>query len=813
MILLRTHKGDTGRRAAVAVCALALSAAVLGGGQAHASLRPDGGAGIITTIAGGVGNQTRATKVAIGACGLTSSSAGLYLPGAGKVQLVNPVTGFLSTPVGGQPEQTRGQPYGDGGPAAYASLDNPCAAAVDHAGNLLIADTFHNLLRVVAHTSGTYYGQAMTAGHIYLVAGDGYQGVTANGAQATKTPLQSPQGVAVDAAGNVVITSHNGYVHVLAENTGTYYGQPMTAGDLYNVAGGGTTLGDGGPATEASLDAPEGVAVDSHGNLLIVDSLDERVRVVAETDGTFYGVAMTAGDIYAVAGNGIGGYSGDGGPATSAELNLPDGVAVDAGGNLLLSDTGNNRVRVVAASNGTFYGQAMTAGHIYTIAGNGTAGFTGDGGPAASAELLDPGSLSVDSAGNLLVLCNDRVRMIPASSGTFFNQAMSAGDIYSIAGNGKAYSGNRGLAKSAVLFDPYGVAVDSRGNLIIANTLANEIWVSAHAPGEFYGVTMTAGHIYDVAGDGQRGSSGSGGPATKASLDTPGGVAVDSHGNLIIAGAASNEAQVVAGATGMFYGIAMTAGNIYTIAGTGVGGFSGDGGPATSAELDYPEGVGVDAAGNLLLADSFNSRVRVVAATSGMFYGQAMTAGHIYTIAGNGTAGFSGDGAPATSAELYYPSAVAVDSHGNVLIADLRNDRIRVVAATSGMFYGQSMTAGNIYTVAGGGDSGLGDGGPATSAELSNPQGVTVDAAGNVLIADSGHSRVRVVAQSNGTFYGVAMTAGNIYTVAGNGHLGYYGDDRLGINAELCDPVGVAPDGSNLIIGDSCNDRVREVTG
>jgi trimeric autotransporter adhesin len=806
-----------GRWLAAAASLLALATAAMAGGQAQAAphpVGPDAAAGVIATIAGGPGGPARATKVAIMTCGLSSSGEGLYLPAYSTVQLLNPQTGWLTTPVGGTPEQARGRPYGSGGPAAYASLDSACATAVDPAGNLLIADGFHNLLRVVAHASGTFYGQAMTVGHIYTVAGDGRQGLTVNGTPATQTPLQHPQGVAVDAAGNVVITSHNGYVHVLAENTGTYYGQSMTAGDLYNVAGGGTTLGDGGPATKAMLDTPAGVAVDSHGNLLIADSGDNRVRVVAQTDGTFYGVAMTAGNIYTVAGNGVGGYSGDGGPATSAELDFPDGVAVDAAGNLLLTDTSNNRVRVVAASTGTFYGQSMTTGDIYTIAGDGTSGFTGDGGPATAAELFEPGSLSVDSAGNVLVLCENRVRVVAASSGTFYNQAMTAGDIYNIAGNGKFYSGNRGLTRAAVLFDPEGVAVDSHGNLIIANTLANEIWVSAALPGKFYGVVMTAKHIYDVAGTGQPGSSGAGGPATDAELHGPEVVALDSHGNLIIANTAANEIQVVAASDGTFYGRAMIAGSIYTIAGTGTKGFSGDGGPATSAELDYPEGVGVDAAGNVLIADSFNNRVRVVAANSGTFYGQSMTAGDIYTIAGTGAKGFSGDGGPGTSAELNTPASVAVDSHGNVLIADLGNDRVRVVAASTGSFYGQSMTAGNIYTIAGGGDSGLGDGGPATSAELNTPTGVTVDAAGNVVIADSGDSRIRVVAQGNGTFYGVPMSTGDIYTVAGDGRFGYYGDNRLAINAELNAPSAVAVNQvGDLLIADSGNNRVRMVTG
>jgi secreted PhoX family phosphatase len=192
---------------------------------------------------------------------------------------------------------------------------------------------------------------------------------------------------------------------VIAASTGTFYGRAMTAGDIYTIAGNGKLgfSGDGGPATSAEFNEPAGVAVDGAGNLLIADFFNERIRVVAATTGTFYGQAMTAGDVYTVAGNGTSGFAGDGGPATAAELSEPAGVAVDAEGNLVIADTDNERVRVVAASTGTFYGQAMTAGDIYTIAGNGTPGFSGDGGPATAAEFYIPQSVAVDPSGNVII--------------------------------------------------------------------------------------------------------------------------------------------------------------------------------------------------------------------------------------------------------------------------------------------------------------------------------------------------------------------------------------------------------------------------
>jgi DNA-binding beta-propeller fold protein YncE len=324
---------------------------------------------------------------------------------------------------------------------------------------------------------------------------------------------------------------------------------------------------------------------------------------------------MTAGDIYTVAGDGTGGFSGDGGPATKAGLFGPAGVTVDAAGNLLIADTGNGRTRVVAARTGTFYGKAMTAGDIYTVAGTSTQGFNGDGGPATKAKLNSPAGVAVDAAGNLLIadFRNNRVRVVAARTGTFYGQPMTAGDIYTMAGDGSpGFSGDGGPATTAELNGPFGVAVDAAGNLLITDTVNERVRVVAARTGTFYGQPMTAGDIYTVAGDGMGGFSGDGGPATSAGLD-PGRVAVDAAGNLLITDTVNRRVRVVAARTGTFYGQPMTAGDIYTVAGDGTSGFSGDGGPATSAELSRPGGVAVDAAGNLLIADSDNQRIRMVA--------------------------------------------------------------------------------------------------------------------------------------------------------------------------------------------------------
>jgi len=653
----------------------------------------------------------------------------------------------------------------------------------------------------------------MTAGHIYTVAGNGTVGFSGDGGPATSAEMDGPWGVAVDSAGNLVIAdSGNRRIRVVAESTGTLYGQPMTAGYIYTVAGDGFEgfSGDFGPATSAGM-SPSAVAVDSAGNLVISDSGSGncRVRVVAESTGTLYGQPMTAGDIYTVAGDGTCSFSGDGRPATSAGMS-PSGVAVDSAGNLVIADRFDNRIRVVADRRGTFYGIKMTARDIYTVAGTGIQGFSGDGGPATSAKLNNPAAVTVNN-GNLLIADGNRVRMVPARAGTYYGITMTAGDIYTIAGTGHlfGYSGNGGPATSAELSDTTGVAVSPVRNLVIGDTGNDRLRVAATTSGTFYGIKMTHGNIYNVAGNGKFGFSGDGTLAIRAKLRVAAQVTVDSAGNLLIID--NFRIRVIAARAGTFYGTAMKAGAIYTVAGSGQTAFSGDFGPATSAGMN-PFGVALDPAGNLVIADWGNNRIRVVAERRGTFYGIKMTAGDIYAVAGNGGAGFSGDGGPATHAELGGPAAVAVDPAGNLVIAS--GCRIRVVAKRTGAFYGQAMTAGDIYTVAGDGTCGFsGDGGPATSAELRSPAGTVVDPAGNLVIADSVISRIRVVAETTGTFYGQAMTAGDIYTVAGNGGAGFSGDSGPATKAGLFHPVAVAMNAAgNLLIADGKNGRIRMVT-
>ncbi len=708
-------------------------------------------------------------------------------------------------------------------PATSAELDNPGAVALDTQGNVEIADTANNRIRVVAQSTGTFYGQAMTDGFTYTVAGDGTAGYTGDAIPAVSAELNSPSGVALDAHGNLVIAdTANNRIRVVAQSNGTFYGQSMTDGDIYTVAGDGTAgyTGDAQSAVTAELNAPSGVALDAHGNLVIADTANNRIRVVAQSNGTFYDRTMVDGDVYTVAGTGAAGYSGDLGQAVSATLDGPRTVALDAQGNLVIADTGNNSIRVVAQGNGTFYGLSMMNASIYTIAGDGTPGYVADNVPAASTELHSPGGVALDAQGNVVIADtgNNRIRVVAESTGSFYGQAMTDEDIYTVAGAGPAgYTGDGIPAVTSELDSPGGVALDTHGNLVIADTANQRVRVLATSTGPFYGLAMTARDIYTSAGTGVGGYSLGDGIAatTSAELAQPDDVIVDPQGNLVIADTANNRIRVVAQSSGTFYGQAMTAGDIYSVVGTVTGGYNGDDRTAVTAELNAPSGVALDAHGNLVIADSANQRIRVVAETSGTFYGQAMTAGDIYTVAGDGASGYNqGDGILAVSAELSSPGGVAVDAQGNVVIADTGNERVRVLSTSTGTFYGQSMIAGNIYTVAGDGTTGYtADAVPAVTSELFNPGGVAIDAQGNVVIADTGNDRVRVLSTSTGTFYGQPMTDGDIYTAAGDGTAGYNGDGISATTAaEIHNPGGVAIDAQgNLVIADTFNDRIRVV--
>ena len=350
------------------------------------------------------------------------------------------------------------------------------------------------------------------------------------------------------------------------------------------------------------------------------------------------------GDIETFAGDGTAAFAGDGGPAISASLESPSGVAVDGDGNVFISSR-SDRVRKVAVGSGT----------IATVAGNGVSGFAGDGGLATAARLSDPQGITLDAAGNLYIAdtFNWRVRRV--------DQATQI--ITTVAGEGTSgFSGDGGLATAAQLDQPSGVAVDAAGNLYIADRANHRI---RRVDASTSVITTIAGS--GATGVGNGGFSGDGGAATSARMDLPADVAVDASGNLFVVEEGNSVVRRIDGSTGV----------ITTVAGTGVAGFSGDGGAATSAHLGArPRGLALDGDGNLLISDGFNHRIRMVDAASGI----------ITTVAGTGTAGFSGDGGPATSATIDQPDHVAVDLSGNVLVVDQANHRVRLIEMISTPF-------------------------------------------------------------------------------------------------------------------------------
>jgi uncharacterized protein (TIGR03437 family) len=579
--------------------------------------------------------------------------------------------------------------------------------------------------------------------------------------------------------------------------------------------------------------------------------------------------APTSYTIQTVAGNN---NSSAAASALSVALGQPEGIAVDHSGNVYFAEAANNRVRKVG-----------TDGSIQTIAGTGVAGFAGDGGPAAAAELSQPYGLAIDAAGNLYIadLGNARVREITLD-----------GSIHTVAGGGTlpaANSGQGGAATAAQLMQPRNVAVDTAGSLYISDFAANQVYQ-----------VNAGGTLLLMAGTGTAGYTGAGTSALLAELNAPAGLAADSNGDLYIADSGNNRVRkiyngiiitvfntpsptgIALNPTGMLY-IAATSyfgsvlqqisgvssardltldstGNIYTtsgafvlevpssgivttIAGSGSSpNYGGDGGPATAAQLNSPSGIAVDSAGNWYIADTSNNRIREVT-----------SAGVINTIAGTGTAGSTGDNGPASAAEVNAPRAIAIGSSNNLYVADTGNNEVRKItsAGTISSIANQLNnptsvvvdTQGSVYIA----DSGNNrivqvtvSGTANTFAKLMGVLAVAVDPSGNIVAADSTQiwsvasngaltSLVGGLTSPNGLAYAsdgtlfIADTGANVIrqfstsseltTIAGTGTAGFSGDGASALAAQLNAPTVIAI-GANgtLLIADSGNNRIRSLT-
>jgi sugar lactone lactonase YvrE len=601
---------------------------------------------------------------------------------------------------------------GDGGPAALAQLDTPTALAVDSQGNVYILDSANNRIREVSN------------GIINTVAGGGQNYPGDNGPATSARLALIPYGLAVDSAGNIYFAVVGGI-------------RKVSNGTITTIGGNGSGLGDNVAATSVYVD-PAGIAVDSAGNVYFADSCYNRIRKIS------------GGIISTVAGNqtptanflGYNCPTGADGPstgiATSVILDSPQSIALDGQGNVYFVETFQNGVRVREVSNGA----------ITTFAGGSTAlpfgPPVGDNIPATTAVLTGSQALAADASGNVYV---PDVFWVPNSGGISASplvmrlRKVSNGIITTIAGDANV-SGDNGPALLAQLVAPTGLATDKNGNLYVAD-LNNNVVRKISGPG-----------ITTVAGT-RTGENDNGGPAANLNLYNPKGAAVDFAGNVYIADSGNRRIVEISGgsmsaiATGVFVdSIAVDEqGNLFyadtdgnkifelsggvttTIAGT-TAGFAD--GPVATAQLKQPSGIVLDSAGDIYFTDVGNQRIRRI------------SNGVISTIAGTGTAGFSGDKGPASSAQLnlttpasFFPglmTGIALDADNNIYFVDAGNQRVRRISG------------GIITTIAGDGTAGyFGSHGAAVAAEFNNPDGIAVDAAGTVYVSDWSNGLIRAL--------------------------------------------------------------------
>ena len=685
-------------------------------------------------------------------------------------------SGLLSVAIG---TGTRGY-AGDGGPAARAQLGGPTRILFDAEGNLYVSDMYNHRVRRVD-----------SSGIITTIAGTGEAGFAGDGGAAIQAQLRMPGGIAMDDSGNLYIADAMNHRVRKVDPSGKI---TTVAGDGSNepLGNGRVFRGDGGPATQANLKLPLDVVVNPSGELFVADG-DGFKGVVRKVD--------TSGTISTVAGSKIpGGTPNNGptyaGPATEASFCKPVSLSLDGAGNLYIGAEGDAYIRRVD-----------TAGVVKTVAGTGeygtSHGASGDGGLATEARIGMTEAVHVDAAGNLYIATtNRRIRKVDP-----------LGVISTVAGGGQGRIASRGgIPATSILLEYPSIAVlDGKGNLYVAER--NRI-VKVDPDG---GAGL-------VAGNGEYGFSGDGGPAIEASFAGIADIDVDPLGNLYIVDAGNHRVRKVD-----------ASGTVRTVVGNGTEESAGGGGPATDASLYWPAGVTMDTSGNLYIAEDAGVRVRKVDAAgliatvaggggnpvtdganatdvyldgprdvlsdaSGDLYIlvrnrvlKVEAAGTIRVLAGGSSGTAPGENVPALGANLVCPRGVFTDDAGNFYVADEVSSRILRVDAS-----------GNIATFAGGGASGgpgYGDGGKATDASLSGPSAGFVDGSGNLYIADRGNHRVRKV-----------DTSGAITTFAGTGEYGFSGDGGPATAASLAGPWSVAGDqAGNVYISDRDNHRIRRV--
>src|SRR5882724_308905 len=668
--------------------------------ESHRVYRVSASTGAITTVvgAGGAGyngDNIPATSAQIAApygIAVDTSTGDLYIADGGnhRIRKVTAATGLISTVAGGG---YGGYFNGDNGPATSATLHTPMGVAFDQGnGDVLIADTYNNRVRRVSATTGI----------ITTVAGTSTPGFNGDGILATAAQLYQPFGVTVMPGTRDVLIADSGNHRVRQVS--------IASGIITTVAGAGYggTDADNIPATSAHINYPTEVVVyPPYGHLLVAEAGGNRIRLVAADTGNILTVAGIGG---------ASGFSGDGGPATSAAFSGPYGLALDPATNdLVIADLMNNRVRRVTAATGV----------ITSVAGNDTESYSGQNVPATQAQINGPAGVAVDpTTGDVFIAdyTGNRVWRVSASTGLM---ATFAGT-----GNYPGLEGDGVPANQAKLNLPYAITVDpTTGDVIFGET--------GNGNNRVRRVSAATGLISTVAGTGT--GYGENIPAVTAHLYGATALAVDPrNGDVYIVEFSTNRVRRVSAATGL----------IVTVAGIWGPGYNGDNLPATSAYLNGPAGVAVDPqTGDFFIADSYNYRVRRVSISTGL----------ISTFAGTGTGTYNGDDIPATSAQIGVPVNVAVDpATGDLLIVDVYTARVRRVSATTG----------RISTVAGTGTPGFnGDNIPATTAQLQMPAAaVGHPLSGAVIISDSGNDRVRAVTPAYSLTVGLSGPGSGVVT-------------------------------------------------
>jgi sugar lactone lactonase YvrE len=599
---------------------------------------------------------------------------------------------------------------GDGGPGNEAKLDLPSSTVVDSHGNVIISDQANFRLRMLDG-----------AGMIRTICGNGTPGYAGDGGPADAAELKSPKGQSAPPAGRIAIDAAD---RIYIADTGNHVVRMIdTDGKIYTIAGTGTPgySGDGAPATSAQLNTPSDVAVASNGVLYIADTMNNVVRVVSP-DGII--------DTYA--GTGAQGFDGDGGPATEARLDRPYGVEVAPNGNVFIADTHNQRYRAVADMAANIPPPRPTptpqiipctneVGSVCTYAGTGESGFNGDGRDRLRTALYWPFDIEFTATGRRILLDwnNHKVREILA------DETLTTLVGSDFVGDGPADLSDltpEGAPPLSVdLNHPTDIQEFPNGDVMFMAWHNHKIRVADHVTGR---VRVLVGGPADFSGDG--------GPAKDAHVNQPPHGTLDPRGNLFFIDQRSQRIRVI-------YNFATERENAIVRTVVGVGpppGFNGDG-LAMETQLSFPTGpnpepsggLTLDAGGNLYFCDTLNHRIRRV-----QFCSEDFTCGVVTTIAGTGTRGFSGDGGSALEAQVNYPQDIELGPDGNLYFADTDNNRVRLI----------NLTTGTIDTVAGTGTKGYaGDGGPALAATFNRPFGVAFDASGDLYISDTFNGRIR----------------------------------------------------------------------